>query len=108
MGVEHLGVEADLFLGSERVEHAADGVHFAGDGFGGAAFGALEDHVLEKVRETVFMKGFAARAMANPDADGYRADVLHGLCNDDEAVREDVTVDIACVGDHGGHNNIVA
>src|SRR6202008_3489091 len=87
MRVQYLGVEADLFLGSEGVEHAADGIHFAGDIFGGAAFGALEDHVLQEVGNAVFGGGFAAGAVANPDADGDGTDVLHGLSDNDEAVR---------------------
>ena len=86
MRVEDLGVEADLFLGSEGIEHAADGIHFAGDVFGRAALGALEDHVLKKMGSAVFGGGFAAGAMANPDADGDGTDVLHGLSNNDEAV----------------------
>ena len=86
MGVEHLGVKADLFLGSEGIEHAADGIHFAGDVFGGAALGALENHVLEEVGGTVLGGGFAAGAVANPDADGDGADVLHGLGDNDEAI----------------------
>ena len=86
MRVEDLGVEADLFLGGEGVEHATDGIHFAGDVFGGAAFGALEDHVLEEMGDAVFGEGFAAGAVANPDANGDGADVLHGLGNDDKAV----------------------
>src|SRR6266481_2536969 len=49
MFVENFGVEANLFFRSEGVEHAADGVHFASDGFGGAAFGALEDHVFDEM-----------------------------------------------------------
>ena len=47
--VKNLGVETDLFLGGEGIQHAADGIHFARDGFGGAALRALEDHVLHEV-----------------------------------------------------------
>ena len=54
MVVEDLGVEADLFFRSERVEHAAYRIHFAGDGFGGAALGAFEDHVLDEMGQAVF------------------------------------------------------
>jgi hypothetical protein len=34
--------------------------------------------------------------------------MLHGLGDDDEAVGESMTMDIARVGDHGGHVGIVA
>jgi len=106
--VEHLGVKADLFLGSEGIEHAADGIHFAGDSFGGAAIRTLENHVFEEVGDAVFREGFAAGAVADPDANGDRTDVLHGLGDDDKAVRKNVTMNIARVGDQGGHEGIVA
>src|ERR1700692_1192863 len=49
MFVKDFGVKADLFLGGESVEHAADRIHFARDGFRGAALSALENHVLDEV-----------------------------------------------------------
>src|SRR6266481_4130151 len=102
--VQNFGVEADLLLGSEGVEHAADGIHFAGDGFGGAALRALEDHVLHKVRESVLFGNFTAGAVANPQADGDGAHVGHGLGDDHEAVGQNVLLNVArfC-----GHTNIV-
>ena len=60
MLVQNFGVEANLFLGGEGIEHAADGIHFARDGFGGAALRAFEDHVFDEVRESVFFERFAA------------------------------------------------
>jgi len=86
MGVQHLGVETDLFLGGEGIQHAADGIHFAGNVFGRTALGTLEDHVLKEMGSAVFRRGFAAGAMANPNADGDGADVLHSLGDNDEAV----------------------
>lgn len=100
MGVEDFGVEADLFLGSEGVEHAANGIHFAGDVFGGASLGALEDHMFEEMGGAVFGGGFPAGAVADPDANGDGTDVLHSLRDNHEAVGESVTIDIARVGDH--------
>ena len=101
MLVENLGVEADLFLGSESIEHAADGVHFAGDSFGGAALSTLEDHVLDEVGEAVFFGDFAAGTVANPDADGDGANVGHGLCDDHEAIGQKVLLDVARFRGHG-------
>jgi hypothetical protein len=98
--VENFCVEADLLFGRESVEHAADRVHFARDGFGGAALGAFEHHVLHEVREAILLDGFAARAVANPDADGNGADMPHGLGHDDEAVRKDMPLDIALFSNH--------
>src|SRR5579871_1468880 len=100
MLVENLGVETDLFFGGEGIEHAADGIHFAGDIFGGAAFGAFEDHVLEEMSEAVFGGVFAAGAIADPDADGDGADMLHGLGDDDQSVGKNVTLDVAGLRDH--------
>ena len=86
MLVENLGVEADLLFRGERIEHAADGIHFAGDGFGGAALRAFENHVLHEMGQAVFFGDFAAGAVADPDADGDGADVGHGLGDDHETV----------------------
>src|ERR1700682_3554026 len=100
MLIQNFGVEADLFFGGKGIEHAADGIHFAGNGFGGAAFGAFEDHVFEEVSEAVFFGNFTTGAVANPDADGDRTDVRHGLGNNNQAVGENVPVNIASVGNH--------
>ena len=86
MLVEDLGVETDLFFGGEGIEHAADGIHFASDIFGGTALRALEDHVFEEMSKTIFGGDFAAGTVAHPDADGDGADVLHGFGDDDESV----------------------
>ncbi len=97
--VENARVEADHFLRGERVEHAADAVHFARDVFGGAARGALEHHVLDEMRDAVQLGGLAARAGAQPDADGNRADVVHRLGEDHEAVGQSFLVHrVSCVG----------
>ena len=55
MLVEHLGVEADQFLGGEGVQIAADGIDRARDIFGRAVGGALEEHVLDEVRDAVLL-----------------------------------------------------
>src|SRR5882762_4362895 len=98
--VKNLSVEADLLLGSKRVKHAADGIHFAGDGFSGAAFRALENHVLDEVREAVFLENFAAGTIANPNADRNGANVGHRLCEDHEAVRQNVLLNVARFSRH--------
>ncbi len=55
MLVEHLGVEADQLLGGEGVQIAADGIDRARDVFGGTARGALEQHVLDEMRDAVLL-----------------------------------------------------
>src|SRR6202030_884825 len=86
MFVEDFGVEADLFLGGESVEHAADGIHFTRDSFRGTALGAFENHVLDEVGQPVFVGRFPARTAANPYADGDRAHVRHVFGNDHQAI----------------------
>src|SRR4029077_6073429 len=102
MLVENFGVETDLLFRGERVEHAADGIHFAGDGFGGAALGAFEDHVLDEMSEAVFLQDFAAGAVAKPDADGDGTDVGHRLGDDNETVGKNVALDVANLRSHEG------
>ena len=53
MLIEDLDVEADAFLRGEGVHVAADRIDLARDGFGGAGFGALEHHVLDKVGDAI-------------------------------------------------------
>jgi len=100
--VENFGVETDLLFGGEGVEHAADGIHFAGDGFGGAALRAFEDHVFDEMGEAIFLGNFAARTVANPDADGDGANVGHRLGDDDEPVGKNVALDVANLRGHKG------
>ena len=102
MLIENFGVEADLLFGGEGVQHAADGIHFSGDGFGGTALGALEDHVLDEMGKAVLLGDFAAGAVANPDANGDGAHVGHRLGDDNETVGEHVALDIANLRGHGG------
>jgi hypothetical protein len=98
--VEHLDVEADGFFAGEGVEIAADGVDFAGDALRGARLGALEDHVLDKVRDAVELGNLMTGANAHPHPHGDGADMLHALGEDDETAGEDSTADIAFAG-HG-------
>src|SRR5260370_11100627 len=88
MIVENFGVEANLFFGRERVEHSADGIHFAGDGFGGPALRAFEDHVLHEMRKAVLFASFAAGTAVKSHADRERTPLAHGLRYDHHAVRE--------------------
>lgn len=98
--VEDFGIEADLFFRGECIEHAADRIHFAGDALGGAALRTLENHVLEKMSQAIFRGGFATGTVANPNADRDRADMLHGLGDDNESVRKDMAMDVACGRGH--------
>ncbi len=97
MLVQDLDVEADGFLAGEGVEVAADSVHFAGDALGGARFGALEDHVLDKVGDAVDLGQLVARASANPNAHGDGADVIHFFSQNREPVGQDSAAYVAFI-----------
>ena len=86
--VEHFRVEAGHFLGRKRVEHPAHRVHRLRDFFRRAPLGALEDHVLDEVRDAVALRRFAARSRAQPDAHRNRTHVRHFFRDDHEAVRK--------------------
>src|SRR5258705_3822368 len=98
MLVKNFGIEADLLLGREGIEHAADGIHFARDGFGGAALRALEDHVLHKVGETVFLSDFAPDTPSKPDARGEGGHCGGGRRDPYQAGRENVLNNLPPVG----------
>ena len=91
--IKHLRTEADHLLGGKGVQVAADRVHFAGNLLGGAARGALKDHMLNEMRDAVQAGGFASRSGAKPDAHRYRACVGHGLGNQHETVGQHLTMD---------------
>ena len=97
MLVEHLDVVAGVFLRGERVELAADRVDRLRDVLGGARRGALEEHVLDEVRDAAALGGFVARAARQPDADADRADLRHPLGEKPKTVVEHVSDD-GCVG----------
>jgi len=95
MLVENFNVEADALLGGEGVHVAADRIDLAGNGLGGARFRALENHVLDEVRNAVPFGIFVARAGLQPNADRDRTDVRHLLGNDGEAIRQNLTTNAA-------------
>ena len=92
--IEHLGVEADQFLGGEGVEIAADGIDRARDLFGGTRGGPLEEHVLDEVGDAVLFRRFAAGTGAHPDSYRNGTHMVHCLSDDFDAVRQ------------GGHLNV--
>ena len=93
--IENFDVEADAFLRREGIHVAADRIDLAGDGFGGAGLRALEYHVLDEVGDAIPFGIFVARAGLQPDADRDRADVGHLLGDDGQAVRQNLTTNVA-------------
>ena len=92
--IEHLGIEASHFLGRKGVEHSANRVHRLRDSFGCPPLGALEDHVLNEMREAVILRRFTARSRSQPDAHRDRTHVRHLLRDDYESVRQFRAFDI--------------
>src|SRR6266478_7679697 len=93
--IEDFDVEADTFLRRESIHIAADRIDLAGDGFGGAGFRALEHHVFDEVGDAVPFRIFVARAGLQPDADRDGTDVGHLLGDDGQAVRQNLTTNVA-------------
>jgi hypothetical protein len=100
--IENLDIEADGFLSGEGVEVAADGVGLAGELLGGTGGGALEDHVLDEVRDAVLGEGFVAGAGVDPDAHGDGTDVGDGFGEDEQAVGQASPANAAGGGWGGG------
>ena len=50
--------------------------------------GALEGHVFEEMRDAVFLRALVAGAGLDPDAEGGRLQMRHGVGDDRDAVAE--------------------
>ena len=80
---------AGVFLVRVGVEGAAGALDLLGDHVGaGAAFGSLEDHVLEEVGDAVQALGLRAGSDADEEADGGSLGGGHGGGDDTQAVGE--------------------
>ncbi len=86
--VEHAGVQKGRVLGGRRVELGAELVEQLGDRGGVVARSALEQQVLDEVRESALVGPLVSRAGIDPEADRDRADPVHVLRGDTEATRE--------------------
>jgi hypothetical protein len=91
--VEHFDVIAGVFLGGEGIHLAADGVDGLGDVLRAAGGGALEEHVLDKMRDAALFLRLMTRPTGEPDADAHRPHVRHPLRQDAEPVGQDVAND---------------
>src|SRR5690606_4037363 len=77
------------------VEIAANRLDCLGNLARGAALGALEGHVLEKVRNAVLVRRLVTAAGANPNAERGGLQVRHAVGHDSQAGRQ--------FGDFNGH-----
>ncbi|CDN45103.1 hypothetical protein BN871_GL_00050 [Paenibacillus sp. P22] len=71
MLVEHLGEIACIFLCRERIHIAPDAVEQVGDILGAACIRAFEEHMLDKMGDTVVGRRFAAGSRLDPNAERY-------------------------------------
>src|SRR5580765_1391672 len=100
MFVENFDVEADAFFRGEGIHVSADGVHLPRNIFGRAVLCALEDHVLDEMRNAIPLWIFLARPGLDPYSDRDRADVLHFLADDGQPIGQYFTTNISCFFSH--------
>ena len=86
--IQHLHVVAGVFLRRERVELAADGIHGLRDVFGGARVGALEQHMLDEMRDAAVLLRLVTRSAREPHAQADRAYVAHRFSHETNPVVE--------------------
>ena len=91
--VQDLDVVAGVFLGRKSVELAAYRVDLLGYVLGCPRGGALEQHVLDKMRDAALFRCFMPGAAGQPDADTDRPHLSHPLGQDPKAVIENVSDD---------------
>ena len=89
--VEDFDVVARVLFRGERVELSADRVDRLRDVFGGAAASALEQHVLDEVRDTASLGSLVARPARQPDTNADRTDLRHPLGEKTETVIENIS-----------------
>jgi hypothetical protein len=83
--VEHVRVERGVLLAGERVDVASEDVDDFGDVGGGAALGAFEDEMLEKVRRAAVLFRLHCRAAAQIEPERGGANVRQRFDDDREA-----------------------
>src|ERR1700690_804474 len=58
--VEDLNIESSIFARSESIQVTTQTVYVDSDVMGGPLFSPLEEHVLQEMRDTVFIRGLVA------------------------------------------------
>ena len=91
--VEDFDVVARVFLGGEGVELAADRVDRLRDVFRRPRRRALEEHVLDEVRDAAALRRLVPRSAGEPDADADRTHLRHPLRQETNAVAQNVSDD---------------
>ena len=85
VGPEHPRIIGGALRAGRRVEIAADRLDFLGDLPRAAPPRALERHVLEQMRNAVFVAAFVAAAGIDPDAERGGLEMRHRIGHDIDA-----------------------
>ena len=91
--VEDFDVVARVFLGGEGVELAADRVDRLRDVFRRPRCRALEEHVLDEMRDAAALRRLVPRSPGQPHADADRTHLRHPLRQETNAVAQNVSDD---------------
>ena len=83
---KHLDVITGVLSVGKGIDLAADGVQFFGNPLGGAALGAFEEEVLDKVRDAGRAVRFVPAAGIDPDAERDGLDIRDPLGHDADAI----------------------
>ena len=90
MLVKHLQVVTRVFLGGKRVHLPTDRVDRLGNVLGASSGSALEEHVLDEMRDPALLDRLVARTAGEPDTDAYGSHVRHPLGEETKAVGKHV------------------
>ncbi len=86
--LQHLGVIGRALARGIGVEVAADRLDLLGDGAGAAPLGALERHVLEKMRDAVDLRRLVPGADIDPQPERDRVHRIDAVGDDAQPVRQ--------------------
>ena len=86
--LQNAGIIGGVFASGIGIHLTADRLDLLGDHLGRAAPGALEQHMLQQMRDTVFGLGLVARAAAGPNAHRGAFDLGHRIGGDAQAIRQ--------------------
>jgi hypothetical protein len=104
VSIENSGVKGYHILRCESVHVSTEFIGVQGNAPCRPGGGALEDHMLDKVRKTIEFRCIVARAGCEPNSHGHGADMLHALGENGQAIGKDGCANvIGC--EHGDLRN---
>ena len=85
---------ARVFFTGEGVTLATDSVKLLGDLNSASLFCSLEDHMLDEMGQTAFLRPLVTGAHIDPDAHSHRASVGHSLADDSGPITQGGLIEI--------------